>query len=203
MGWAAIGGALVVIGASVGAALATWGAGSHLWGDDAFLAGFAAAAALTGLGVYALVGEFIGGLPLPPTRYERSRAAPRQAEREDARALLAEECARQAQRIEDYMLSREADDPRNQHQHGLPPDEHAEQQRKQSAYWHETGRLFHHRLGSDTRRLLEALRDEGLLDPDRLQKMEIIRLSKANPGEIHELGHMLRSAAHTLEAETR
>jgi len=74
MGWAAIGGALVTIGGTVGAGLAFWGATSHLWGDDYFLAGFVVACLLTALGVYVLVAEFIGGLPLPPTRYERAQA---------------------------------------------------------------------------------------------------------------------------------
>jgi len=76
MGWAAIGSALVAIGAPVGAGLALWGATSHLWGDDYFLAGFAASCGLTALGIYVLLAEFIGGIgplrfPLPPTRHER------------------------------------------------------------------------------------------------------------------------------------
>jgi hypothetical protein len=69
--WAAIAAALVAIGAAGGGTLATVGASSHLWSDDDFLAGFAFACLLVALGVYALVGEFIGGLPLPATRHER------------------------------------------------------------------------------------------------------------------------------------
>jgi hypothetical protein len=69
--WAAIGAALVGLGAVGGGSLATVGASSHLWGDDVFLAGFAFACLLVALGVYTLVGEFIGGLPLPATRQER------------------------------------------------------------------------------------------------------------------------------------
>lgn len=71
MGWAAIGAALVGIGGVGGGTLATVGAGSHLWGDNAFLAGFAFACLVTAAGVYVLIAEFIGGLPLPPTRHER------------------------------------------------------------------------------------------------------------------------------------
>ena len=69
--WAALGAALVGLGAVGAGTLATIGSGAHLWGDDVFLAGFAFACLLVALGVYALVGEFIGGLPLPPTRRER------------------------------------------------------------------------------------------------------------------------------------
>lgn len=79
MGWAAIGGASVSIGAAIGAALGIWGASSHLWGDDYFLAGFALACLLMTIGVYVLIAEFFGGVgplrfPLPPTRHERDEA---------------------------------------------------------------------------------------------------------------------------------
>jgi hypothetical protein len=83
--WAAIGAALVAIGVAGGGTLATIGASSHLWGDDRFLAGFAFACLLVALGVYALVGEFIGGLPLPATRHERER---RRAQRRPARRVV-------------------------------------------------------------------------------------------------------------------
>jgi hypothetical protein len=81
IGWAAIGGTLAGIGAPSGVALAIWGASSHLWGDDYFLAGFAFACLLTTVGVYVLVAEFIGNvgpitLRLPPTRYEREAKRP-------------------------------------------------------------------------------------------------------------------------------
>lgn len=69
--WAAIGAALVALGGVGAGTLATVGTDSHLWGDESFLAGFAFACLLVALGVYALVGEFIGGLPLPATRHER------------------------------------------------------------------------------------------------------------------------------------
>ncbi len=67
---------MIAIGGGGGCALATVGAASHLWGDAAFLAGFAFACLLTALGVYVLIAEFIGGIgrikfPLPPTRHER------------------------------------------------------------------------------------------------------------------------------------
>jgi hypothetical protein len=76
MAWASIGGAAVVIGATAGVGLAVWGATSHLWSDGLFLAGFVVACAITALGLYALIAEFIGGIgplrfPLPPTRHER------------------------------------------------------------------------------------------------------------------------------------
>jgi hypothetical protein len=71
MGWAAIGGALVVIGAAVGVPLAIWGATSHLWSDGYFLAGFVGGCVLACLGLYVLVAEFIADLPLPATRHER------------------------------------------------------------------------------------------------------------------------------------
>jgi hypothetical protein len=76
MGWAAIGGTSAAIGAPCGVALAIWGASSHLWADDYFLAGVAFACLLTAIGVYVLIAEFIGGVgrvrfPLPPTRSER------------------------------------------------------------------------------------------------------------------------------------
>ena len=77
--WAALGAALVGLGAVGAGTLATVGASAHLWADATFLAGFALACLLVALGVYALVGEFIGGLPLPPTRRERERR--RQAQR--------------------------------------------------------------------------------------------------------------------------
>lgn len=73
MAWATIGTVSVAIGATAGTALGVWGASSHLWGDGYFLAGFVAACALTMIGIYALVAEFIGGLPLPPTRHEREQ----------------------------------------------------------------------------------------------------------------------------------
>ncbi|HEY2767239.1 MAG TPA: hypothetical protein VGI76_03225 [Solirubrobacteraceae bacterium] len=78
MGWAAIGGALMGVGALAGISLGVWGAGAHLWSDDYFLAGFAAALLLTLLGFYVLIAEFIGGVgpikfPLPPTRFERAQ----------------------------------------------------------------------------------------------------------------------------------
>lgn len=77
MAWATVGTVLTAISAPVGTALAIWGAASHLWGDSYFLAGFAASCALTALGLYALIGEFFGGIgplpfPLPPTRHERA-----------------------------------------------------------------------------------------------------------------------------------
>jgi hypothetical protein len=76
MAWASIGGAAVVIGATAGVGLAVWGATSHLWSDDLFVAGFVVACAMTALGLYVLIAEFIGGIgplrfPLPPTRHER------------------------------------------------------------------------------------------------------------------------------------
>lgn len=61
--WAALGVALVGIGGAGAGTLATIGAGSHLWGDDVFLAGFALACLLVVLGVYVLA--------LPLTRHER------------------------------------------------------------------------------------------------------------------------------------
>ena len=75
-GWAAIGGALVAIGAPTGLGLGLYGASSHLWGHEVFLAGFILACVLTTIGVYVLIAEFIGGIgplrfPLPPTRLER------------------------------------------------------------------------------------------------------------------------------------
>ena len=69
--WAAIGAALLVVGTAGAGTLATVGADSHLWGHEAFLAGFALSCLLVALGAYALFAEFIGGLPLPPTRRER------------------------------------------------------------------------------------------------------------------------------------
>jgi len=77
MAWATFGTVLTAIGAPVGTALAIWGASSHLWDDGYFLAGFAVSCLLTVLGVYALIGEFFGGIgvvrfPLPPTRHERA-----------------------------------------------------------------------------------------------------------------------------------
>ncbi len=86
MAWAAIGGAAVAIGAPLGVGLGVWGATSHLWSHDAFLAGFAAACALTALGVYVLTAEFIGGIgpikfPLPLTRREREAGLPMVAPR--------------------------------------------------------------------------------------------------------------------------
>ena|ERR1700680_3624207 len=71
LGWASIGGALVGVGALAGVSFGLWGAGEHLWGDDYFLAGFAASLLITMLGLYVLLAEFIGGigpirLPLPP-----------------------------------------------------------------------------------------------------------------------------------------
>jgi hypothetical protein len=80
MGWAAIGGTLSAIGAPSGVALAIWGASSHLWSDDYFLAGFAAACLLTAIGLYVLVAEFIGDLPLPLTRHEREARRRSQAQ---------------------------------------------------------------------------------------------------------------------------
>jgi hypothetical protein len=79
MGWAAIGGALSAIGGAVGVALAVWGATTHLWNDDYFLAGFVIACFITALGIYVLLAEFIGGIgpikfPLPRTRLEREIA---------------------------------------------------------------------------------------------------------------------------------
>jgi hypothetical protein len=76
MGWAAIGGALMGVGALAGISLGVWGAGSHLWSDDYFWAGFLAALILAPLGFYVLIAEFIGNigpitLRLPATRYER------------------------------------------------------------------------------------------------------------------------------------
>lgn len=70
--WAAIGAALLLVGTAGAGTLVTVGAGSHLWGHEAFLAGFALACLLVALGAYALFAEFIGGLPLPPTRRERA-----------------------------------------------------------------------------------------------------------------------------------
>lgn len=80
MAWTAIGGALVAIGVPVGVGLAMWGATSHLWSDEFFLAGFIVACLLTALGVYVLIAEFFGGMgpirfPLPPTRHERAETA--------------------------------------------------------------------------------------------------------------------------------
>lgn len=76
MGWAAIGGALMGVGALASISFGLWGAGSHLWADVYFLAGFAAALLLGLLGFYVLIAEFIGNvgpvtLWLPPTRHER------------------------------------------------------------------------------------------------------------------------------------
>jgi len=85
--WAAIGAALVGIGAVGSGTLATVGASLHLWGDDSFLAGFAFACLLVALGVYALVGEFIGGLPLPATRHEREERR-RRTQRRPARVYV-------------------------------------------------------------------------------------------------------------------
>jgi hypothetical protein len=86
-GWAAIGTALVAIGGVGAGTLATVGAGSHLWDEDTFLAGFAFACLLVVLGVYVLVGEFIGGLPMPPTRREREERR-RRAQRRPVRVLV-------------------------------------------------------------------------------------------------------------------
>jgi len=88
MGWAAIGGALMGVGALAGISLGVWAAGSHLWSDVYFLAGFVAALVLTLLGFYVLIAEFIGGagpvsFPLPPTRLERAQR--RSRIRENAR----------------------------------------------------------------------------------------------------------------------
>jgi hypothetical protein len=91
MGWAAIGGSLSAIGGGAAGVLAAIGAGSHLWGDVPFLVGFAAACALTLLGVYVLVAEFIGGIGpvrfrLPLTR--REREAQRRTSREKPLRVL-------------------------------------------------------------------------------------------------------------------
>jgi hypothetical protein len=85
--WASLGATLAGIGGVGAGTLATVGAGSHLWGDDSFLAGFAFACLLVALGVYALVGEFIGGLPLPATRHEREERR-RRAQRRPARVIV-------------------------------------------------------------------------------------------------------------------
>jgi hypothetical protein len=86
-GWAAIGAALVGIGCVGAGTLATVGAGSHLWGRGGFLSGFAFACLLVALGVYVLVGEFIGGLPLPATRHEREERR-RRTQRRPVRILV-------------------------------------------------------------------------------------------------------------------
>ena len=112
---------------------------------------------------------------------------------------LSEECSRQAQRMEDFMLDRRSHDPSNRHRHDLPKAEADEQRRRETEYWHETGRLFQARLGFQTRRLLEALQKRGFLTPEQLEKKEIIRLGRVWPGEIDDLAHTLRSAAHDLQ----
>ncbi len=86
-GWASIGAALVGIGCVGAGTLATVGAGSHLWSDDAFLAAFAFACLLVVLGVYVLVGEFIADLPLPLTRREREERR-RRAQRRPVRVIV-------------------------------------------------------------------------------------------------------------------
>jgi hypothetical protein len=111
MGWAAIGGVLAGIGAPVGAALAVWGASSHLWGDDYFLAGFSLACLLTTVGVYVLVAEFIGEigplkLRLPRTRYERE--AERETPLQRARAHVDAARARQEAEV-NRLRAREQD----------------------------------------------------------------------------------------------
>lgn len=85
--WATIGPALVGTGGVGAGTLATVGASSHLWGDDSFLAGFALACLLVALGLYVLVGEFIGGLPLPATRREREERR-RRAQRRPVRLYV-------------------------------------------------------------------------------------------------------------------
>jgi hypothetical protein len=85
--WATIGPALVGIGAVGAGTLATVGAGLHLWGDAGLLAGFALACLLVALGVYVLVGEFIGGLPLPATRHEREERR-RRAQQRPVRVIV-------------------------------------------------------------------------------------------------------------------
>ncbi len=82
-----LGAALVAIGGVSAGTLASVGAGSHLWGDDVFLAGFAFACLLVALGVYVLVGEFIANLPLPPTRHEREERRQR-AQRLPVRVIM-------------------------------------------------------------------------------------------------------------------
>jgi|HubBroStandDraft_6_1064221.scaffolds.fasta_scaffold260414_2 hypothetical protein len=69
--WAVIGAELLGLGTAGCGTLATVGAGSHLWGDDGFLAGFAFACLLMVLGGYALYAELIGALPLPATSREQ------------------------------------------------------------------------------------------------------------------------------------
>jgi hypothetical protein len=78
--WAALGAALLGLGTAGGGTLATIGAVSHLWGDDAFLAGFALSCLLAALGLYGLLAGIFGS-PLPPTRLERAgRRKPAQSE---------------------------------------------------------------------------------------------------------------------------
>ncbi len=85
--WAVLGAALVAIGGAGAGTLATVGASSHLWGDNAFLAGFAFACLLVILGMYVLVGEFIADLPLPLTRREREESR-RRAQRRPIRVVM-------------------------------------------------------------------------------------------------------------------
>ena len=75
MAWSAIGAALLAVGVAAGGVLATLAASSHLWGRCPFLLGFFTACLLAALGVYVLIAEFFGFLPLPPTRYERTSQA--------------------------------------------------------------------------------------------------------------------------------
>lgn len=74
--WGTLGSALLLLGGGVGGALGAVGASSHLWSDDAFLAGFALSCLIGAVGVYVLVAAFFGGigpirLPLPPLVFEK------------------------------------------------------------------------------------------------------------------------------------
>lgn len=74
--WGTLGSTLLLFGGGVGGVLGAVGASAHLWGDDAFLAGFALSCLVCALGGYALVAVFFGGigpiaLPLPRLKFER------------------------------------------------------------------------------------------------------------------------------------
>ncbi len=112
LGWASIGGALVSVGALAGVSFGLWGAGEHLWGDDYFLAGFAASLLIAMLGLYVLLAEFIGGigpvrLPLPLTRREReAKQAQIRQEPDSATGLRSDKTASQRSPLEAWLEGR-------------------------------------------------------------------------------------------------
>ncbi len=110
---------------------------------------------------------------------------------------LGDACLRLAERIKDFSLDRQEKDPRNHHRHSLPLAEQKKQEEEEMAFWHESGRSFNHRFGADTRRLLEALQDRGLVKAEDLAEM--VRLSRIHPDEIDKVAYLLENGAHALQ----